>query len=1847
MDNNKVITSIIEHVECFVNKIDNNEFLTKEECNVLMIDMETIHAIKLGRKKGREHANMASEYDVVLNEFREYADDSTELLEKMIQVISEGRIPAVDEVEKLDSCIAELRNKYNDIYQTALFELLPEEMPREGEPADLIVQALKNSQKNQIKKQLEAAKNTLSRFIAVRSSLEMFSGLISDFQKEANELLNSIRKDAFVLDKETEKMIEGPEAFLNALDCENYNTPESFALINTVNAYYPPMVGNGLISKQYYIDERVLSSLDNSNGYEQSLGTADVLVNEDETKAIETEEDYPYNKEPEGSESSNDDSNISNDSIVSKLGYQLLKSDAIPDENYDFGNYFVVSQEKSKKKFSSKEFKNDISTSPTVPVEVAILREIRNMALTTHEIMHEIIKQIDSKDIIMIPNAFKHLYNKGYIDKYGINGVGEFYCASKRGWAALSSEMACKFLKITPLKSEDMIDTMNRSSAVANRIAYSNIIRDYVKNNLIATNRTHCILEDNSFIYEAIRSNRSHFLALGLFDSNADNYKQIEDNILDISDKTGIPNVVVVACADEVFIHRALPVIAELFNTLPDRGIFGYSLKDNKFYDFQLNEIEQNAIWNGLKADEEEKGEENSFNNQINQNLIEKNSVEKKETQALQNQNNVNIENYEGKEDKIDVIDSKNDNKSSDSVFDTVSKMILKDKIYCATAYLKAISNSRDGYKADYERLAYAVFDPMYGCSYNASKMFEMIPEKKDEFTDYLMLSSVIRTLFYNHMEYDYNIESLFGSELCQSEIVAANKSLNDFMYKLMSFKKEHHKGIDFFADYRMKDSIALENRISEVRNRAKEFYESVVVGKSREENHPRFNATKKAIFAADNDFAQCLQMIINNDDSANDYIKDFVSKKFIRDERTIDSNNVDSIKIDAFMDEYWKEADKEMRTKRQSDSLIGVFHEKLSNLIKKAVSILCDWIINTDDRSDSHSVQGVIEFKKQKSAILKDLYGAISFYDDVKNEKTAGLCILLTTLNELKLRMEGDYDEKAQKYFYVDFLKTGHVLLDENLHPILNDEYEGVPALSPENRVLKHFEANDCSYNERLTEIFCGGDDYGSAQILFDYLGIQASDIEGIEENSLEESIQFARSAAENSRKRFIDNLELMQSYGQITNSSEGNHKEDIHRVIENAYNKALEDNNFGFFKNVMDAYNNQIKEDAKPIGEKLKKELEAYKNSHELDEEDDRNILDMIERIEAELEKQNYTVAEDFIGRLIKGEPYFSQDLLPGFDSLKHFIETYEAQYKRVVDRTTISNIIKSPHNRNEREAVKVASLWIENNQNLKPEKIKELFTLLGFQVDSVSAQPATGVGYSVYFMKLTKPENGRKTNYKHPIAAFGSQAEENSIRIVAIPRKMKAEELLQVIKNLGNSKDTIILLDSTLTLAERRMLARKLKMEAYGKIFGIIDRVMFLYLIHNYNITLINQILMQVMLPFAYYQPYVWDSAQVMSPEIFMGRDEELEKIESPRGVNIVYGGRQLGKSALLKMAKKNIDHDENGNRAVYIDIKGKDYKQAAKKISNVLFDDGILAEDLNTESWEELSRSLQQRLKQTDNRIPYLLLLLDEADAFIESCGEINYTPFDALKDIQSVGEGRFKFVIAGLRNIVKFNREKALSNNSVLTHLTSITVRPFKEKEARELLEIPLYYLGFRFPAEKDTLISMIFANANYFPGLIQLYCGNLVEALKKDYAGYNEDDTPIYEIQDNIIRKVVSEGDFQQQIKDKYMITLRLDEDNYYYIIALIMAFLYHEKQDNDGYSPEKVKIEGQALGIEKIANLSEEKLKALMEEMCDLNVLRKSNSQGEKFVFNRNRFFEIMGTREEVEEQLYEFMGE
>lgn len=380
--------------------------------------------------------------------------------------------------------------------------------------------------------------------------------------------------------------------------------------------------------------------------------------------------------------------------------------------------------------------------------------------------------------------------------------------------------------------------------------------------------------------------------------------------------------------------------------------------------------------------------------------------------------------------------------------------------------------------------------------------------------------------------------------------------------------------------------------------------------------------------------------------------------------------------------------------------------------------------------------------------------------------------------------------------------------------------------------------------------------------------------------------------------------------------------------------------------------------------------------------------------------------------------------------------------------------------------------------------------------------------------------------------------------------------------------------------------------------------------------------------------------------MPPEMFIGRKEELSKIESSVGVNIVYGGRQLGKSTLFYMAKHDIDRNENGDRAVLVNIKGMDYHKTAAAISQVLVAEGIFKKEFKTDDWDMLAEELKKRLQSVSEvKIPYLLLLLDDADIFIESCEAVNYRPFEILKGIQEMETGRFKFVAAGLHHVIRLKQNRVLENHGVLAQMESLPVTPFKVMEAKEYLQIPLFYLGFRFPKEKDLLVSMILAVTNCFPELLNLYCTKLLETMKKNYAGYNEKNTPPYVIQESHMKKVLSEEGFQQEIHEKLMKILKSDGEESYYIIALLIAYIAHKKENRNGYNSKDVLKCAKEFEIKKMKDMQPIQIEALMEEMKEFHVLRLKSEK--HYWFTRNNFFQMMGTVNQIEEELMKYMEE
>lgn len=1193
----------------------------------------------------------------------------------------------------------------------------------------------------------------------------------------------------------------------------------------------------------------------------------------------------------------------------------------------------------------------------------------------------------------------------------------------------------------------------------------------------------------------------------------------------------------------------------------------------------------------------------------------------------------------------------------------TYKKILMTGKTYCACAYLKRLAELDASFKDEYLQLAYAVNDPLAACTYNSDQIANTYLADGYEHNSYYLAAAILRNFYSNQCLYDYAIDSMMDS-FAEDKLLVSNDKLKHLIDILRMFKKEHHCGMGKFADYKKSDIAALKAKLDIFAKRAME--QSKLASEQSYNvaiTNARFGKTLEYLFRGNSDLASFLDMIAEKekDEAAIELMKQYLQEHFIKENAPVAVENINSNKIDELIDIAWDVAGNLIRNKKKTSKLVSGPRVNLRHRLEEIGKLISEYLVTVEQINnadeDDKAYPAYQKAYKTTSRLFQKIIAEYEAEAKQADKDYGYKLVLIQTLKEIYAKMKGDNPEFTGKYFYLPFLGDSHVLLNANYQPEYRDIKE-LPAMGTLACIEKHaFEGGDMSVDlqmrlkgimEKDTDIvqsIISDDNYGSLRLLTGYINDQQPGFEAefMKNFRVAMALDFAKKQAKKEFEDFSDELALFQSYGQIDNTEE-NKKEIILQTAGLLYEAAQEDDNYGFFEKVLVEFKNKIQRDAVVQGDALKQNLENFLLAHqELKENEAANKL--IERIRQCIDSQKYSSAEELLNRL-ENDDYESLQELEMKDYLQDFLNHYNNYIKSVANNDKTLRAQVKPYrtaNKDTRAAERLLNAWPKGNNDIRPD---ELLSSLGFKLSSVDKMDKVDGKFPSFFVKLQKALGGRVNNYNYPVPAFGSLGETDGFRIVYIFGAYDAERLVEIFNNIGDEKHTLIILDYALKESARGRLALLVKGKANCKIFAVLDRVVLKYLYDNYSEQTITKQLLHIIMPFAYYQPYVADSSKPMPSELFIGRKEELKKIKDVNGVNIVYGGRQLGKSALLMKAKKDIDKNESGDRAVYIDIKGRNYSETALKISEELVIADILEKKEITSDWRELAMSIRMRLKDEDKPIHYFLLLLDEADAFLDSCKDVQYKPFDALKDIQAVGEGRFKFVVAGLRDVLRFEHEAALNDNSVLPQLSSMTVKPFKYAEAKELLEYPLSYLGFRFrdDVETDTLVSAILSHTNSFPGMLQLYCTKLIEAMKNGYAGYKEAGTPPYYVSEDHIKKVLGEDNLQEEIRQKFFITLTVGSDNYYLLIAMITAYLY-KNDEGICVTPNDVLTFAKDFEIKDIAALSPEKVAALMEEMRGLNVLQHNGEHG--YRFTHFSFFQMMGTKAYLEQELEKYMGD
>ena len=405
-----------------------------------------------------------------------------------------------------------------------------------------------------------------------------------------------------------------------------------------------------------------------------------------------------------------------------------------------------------------------------------------------------------------------------------------------------------------------------------------------------------------------------------------------------------------------------------------------------------------------------------------------------------------------------------------------------------------------------------------------------------------------------------------------------------------------------------------------------------------------------------------------------------------------------------------------------------------------------------------------------------------------------------------------------------------------------------------------------------------------------------------------------------------------------------------------------------------------------------------------------------------------------------------------------------------------------------------------WFQIARQRSPdaELVAVFFAGLGFTLPPGAVEPR---GDAAAILR-TEP---LRTRELCPTHAFGSDAD-GRYDLVFNWSALAREPIVQAIATADPNSHIIVLHFGKLSRVDRDWL-RSWSIE-HSTQFITVDETLVLYLASLPEGPL--RVLFECTLPFTCTEPF-FTAPGLVPPEAFFGRERERHDIIDRYGSCFVYGGRQLGKTALLHAAEAAF-HDPGARRlAKYVDLKYEDIGNAyhADHIWQVLWREFVKFDVVDTGTPMPRGRNnLVDALAKFVNgwldahKDGRILLLLDEADAFLAKDLEGDFRVSTRLKGLMDETERRFKVVLCGLHNVLR-NTERA---NHPLAHFGEpVCVGPLLNngelEQARALIREPIVAIGYEF--ETDNLITKILIWTNYYPSLIQLFGQALLRYLRQ------------------------------------------------------------------------------------------------------------------------------------------------
>lgn len=478
---------------------------------------------------------------------------------------------------------------------------------------------------------------------------------------------------------------------------------------------------------------------------------------------------------------------------------------------------------------------------------------------------------------------------------------------------------------------------------------------------------------------------------------------------------------------------------------------------------------------------------------------------------------------------------------------------------------------------------------------------------------------------------------------------------------------------------------------------------------------------------------------------------------------------------------------------------------------------------------------------------------------------------------------------------------------------------------------------------------------------------------------------------------------------------------------------------------------------------------------------------------------------------------------------------------------------------------------------------------------------------------------------------IASLGTTVDRYFVTIIRSDASVEA--VLEVMPDTARGMANILVYPGVLTWKQRKQLlgvARRLNITAL-----LVDAAVMVYLASKGAESF--KLLQDVTLPFAVFNHWAPGVAGDVPDELFVGRVKERGQIVSASGSLFVYGGRQLGKSALLNRIRREFNKDP-AHLAIYIDLKAAGIGQQNEPehlwtvLGLQLKEAGIMAEKKKADA-TSIVAAIRHWLGEDETR--RMLLLCDESDAFLDLEARlaesrpgraITFPNVGLLKGLMDETQRRFKPVFAGLHQVQRIGH---VSNSPLAHGGRDILVGPLAAEEARELVVRPFRALGYTFGSPE--LVWRLIAFTNYQAGLVQIVCDGLVTHLRQKVIREIE---PPYVITADDVDTVIADPDIRNQIADKFKLTIRLEDR--YLVIALTIALRSLDDSFERGYLPSEILEDCLVWWEAGFAPLTRAQFGIYLEEMEGLGVLMKGSDGG--YAIRSPNVVHMLGRREEIE---------